>query len=64
MQHRSLYKEERYAGMINKKNKRCDFDPTEGGRKSSGVDEPTKCPLYSAFLLAFVLNFISAYTNP
>jgi len=59
----SLYKEERYAGMINKITRGVTSIPQEV-EKSSGVGEPTECPLYSAFLLAFVLNFISAYTNP
>jgi hypothetical protein len=48
---------------MNKKIKNsCDIDPTEGCPNT--LKEPTKCPPYSAFLLAFVLNFISAYTNP
>lgn len=42
--------------------KRADIAPMDGYPKT--LDEPMKCPIYSAFLLAFVLNFISAYTKP
>ena len=62
---RSLYKEERYAiTIMNEIKKQMRHPPTEGCPRISNEVELTKYPLYSAFLLAFVLNFISAYTNP